>query len=333
MTRYVDLAASEVQHVCVFGDPKTGKSTLVSKLAEAKDRRLLWFSFDNGHSVLSKLSKAAQERIEIVRIPDTKDNPLAIQFALKAVDNRPLLVCDTHGVINCIYCKRIEGSAWTTVDLGKIPNDTIVIWDNMSQLVESSINAITIREARSKKPPIEPDDVKFEFDEWRLLGSFMSKFLSAIQVAAYNTVVISHTIETEMEDGKHKLVPLAGTVNYSRNVGKYFDSIVYCEVKNRKHAFGSSTEYSISAITGSRMDVSIEKMAEPSLLPFFPLVAKEGTKQPEMTQVGGALEVVQALTVEHTIETVEIKATEEVVTAVPAKTALSDLRAKLRGLK
>jgi hypothetical protein len=44
---------------------------------------------------------------------------------------------------------------------------------------------------------------------------------------------------------------------------------VYCEVKNKKHNFGSSTDYGMNVITGSRTGIKMETSKEPSLLDIF----------------------------------------------------------------
>lgn len=62
-----------------------------------------------------------------------------------------------------------------------------------------------------------------------------------------------------MVDGKNKLVSVGGTTNFSRNTAKYFDDVVYCEVKNKQHVFASSSTYSGQIMTGSRSDRSLEK--------------------------------------------------------------------------
>jgi hypothetical protein len=80
-----------------------------------------------------------------------------------------------------------------------------------------------------------------------------------------------------MEDGSKRLVPLSGTLNFSRNMGKFFDHIIYCRVANRKHSFGSATVYLASVLTGSRGDITLEEQnkdapnvtTRPTLLPFF----------------------------------------------------------------
>jgi hypothetical protein len=98
----------------------------------------------------------------------------------------------------------------------------------------------------------------------------MDTFLSYVQQAPFNIVCISHETEVEMEDGKQKLVPTAGTRNFSRNTAKYFDEVVYCEVKNKKHIAASSTTYANNILTGSRTGNTLEnKPGEASLVPIF----------------------------------------------------------------
>ena len=72
-----------------------------------------------------------------------------------------------------------------------------------------------------------------------------------------------------MEDGKEKLVPVGGTSNFSRTVAKYFDDVVYCEVKNGTHRAASSTTYAHNILTGSRTGVKTEDSKEASLLKIF----------------------------------------------------------------
>jgi hypothetical protein len=72
-----------------------------------------------------------------------------------------------------------------------------------------------------------------------------------------------------MVDGKPKIVPTAGTRNFSRNTAKYFDEVFYCEVRNKKHVVGSSTTYANNILTGSRSGQVTEGDSEASLLPIF----------------------------------------------------------------
>jgi hypothetical protein len=256
------LEQRKAQHVVVFGDPGTGKSTLASKLSE-EGYNLLWISIDNGHTVLYKLSPDARDRIEILVLPDTKEFPVGIATCLKLVSGAALKICDNHGQVNCSSCTKVGvGATWTDVCLGKLGLDTIVVFDNISQLADSAMNFICDK---------KPDDFKPGYDEFRLQGTLMNKFLTNIQQAPYHVLCIAHVCETEMEDSSKKLVPLVGTVPFSRNSGKYFDHMIYCRVMNKAHRFGSATTYMSGVISKSRTDVEIEKQAErqESLVPFF----------------------------------------------------------------
>jgi len=135
-----------------------------------------------------------------------------------------------------------------------------VVFDSLTQLTNSAIAHIT---------KTQPEDYKLNYDDWGNLGKLMDTFLSHVQQAPFHIVCISHETEVEMEDGKNKLVPTAGTRNFSRNTAKYFDEVCYCEVKNRKHVVGSSTIYSGNILTGSRSGSSLESAANPSLIPIF----------------------------------------------------------------
>lgn len=267
MVNFSQVARRGPHHSCIYGFPKTGKSTLVSKLAEM-GKKLVWISLDNGHGILDKLSPEAKSRIELISVADTKSNPIAIKTALKLVKGGLYRVCDDHGRIDCDICKR-AARAFTNIDLHKLDPNTIVVWDPISQIMTSAINAIIQRESKTE----EGQDVyKLDYGDWASLGHMMDRFLSEIQQAPYHTICITHVLESDFEDSKKRLVPLSGTVNFSANSAKYFDSVIYMEVQlGGKHAAGSGTGFKLNTVTGSRNDIKIEDMKDgPSLLPFFP---------------------------------------------------------------
>ncbi len=70
-------------------------------------------------------------------------------------------------------------------------------------------------------------------------------------------------------EGTEKLVPVAGSSNFSRNMAKYFDEVVYCEVKNKKHTFASTTTYANNKLTGGRSGFSLESSVEPKLIDLW----------------------------------------------------------------
>lgn len=261
MTKLTDVAKHKVQHLCIFGDPKSGKSELAASCASFF-RRVLWISMDNGYEILFKLPKDQQEKIELIRLPDTKEFPVAIDTCLKLVSGKLQKICDLHGQCDCRTCSRDSSATWTSVDFGELQPDEVVVFDHISQAADSAMSLVT------KGKPIE---YKPEWHDYAYQGQLMNKFLMNIQQAPYNCICISHTCETEMEDGSKKLVPLVGTVPFSRNAGKYFDHIIYCRVSNKKHNFGSATTYIASVLTGSRSDIVLEQQVagRPTLEPFF----------------------------------------------------------------
>ena len=252
-----EKTASKAHRALIFGPPKSGKSLLVGKLAA--EFNLLWFDLENGYDVLFQLPEEQQERIEIISIPDTRSFPIAIQTCLKVIKGQRGKICEAHGSWNCPLCAK-SGAPQIDIELGNLPLDTIVVFDSLTQLTNSAIAHITKN---------QPEDYKLEYDDWANLGKLMDTFLSHVQQAGFHVVCISHETEAEMEDRKQKLVPTAGTRNFSRNSAKYFDEVIYCEVKNRRHIAGSSTLYNGNILTGSRSGSVLESQTDASLIPIF----------------------------------------------------------------
>lgn len=250
-------AAATTQRALVFGAPKSGKTELVSHLASHFD--LVWFDLENGYATLRKLPLPQQERIELISIPDTKVYPIAAETMLAVIKGAKVDICDEHGKVACMLCKK-DSKSFVSVELNTLPPTTIVVVDSLTQLSNSIMNHLTKTQTDLYKP---------EWTDYRNQGQLLDKFLSQVQQARFNVVCITHETETEMEDGKKKLVPVAGTREFSRNTAKYFDHVVYCDIKNKKHLAASSTTYSGMVLTGSRTDIDLEKENSKGLLDVF----------------------------------------------------------------
>lgn len=270
------VARRRASHIVIFGDPKTGKSTLVSDLILA-GFHLHWISMDNGHEILFKLPISQQEledKLDLFILPDTKEFPVAIGTCLKIISGKqPVRICDTHGTVDCRSCSGPRPGNFSILNTREFGARDILVFDHIGQLANSCMNYI-IRDEK------DPDEFKPGYSEYRVQGSLLDKFFGNLQQATYNVICIAHSIEAEMEDGKKKLVPQAGTKNFSVNVGKYFDHVIYAEMQNAAHKFGSATTYKSSTVTGSRLDVKIEDVDEKkkerhSLAKFF--LAPENT--------------------------------------------------------
>lgn len=263
MAKLTEKKLSKTHRVLVYGEPKSGKTQLAAALAEKY--KILFIDLENGYETLLKMPVSWQQNVEIISIPDTKVFPIAIETVLKIVTGAPVEICDEHGKVGCAICKK-DSLPFTRVCLNELTDDWIVVVDSLTQLSNSAMNHLTKGQADTYKP---------EWTDYRNQGQLLDKFLSQVQQAKYNIVCVTHVVETELEDGRKKLVPVCGTTAFSRNTAKYFDHVVYCEIKNKKHNFASSTTYANNVLTGSRTDIALESSDSPSLLSIF---AEAGTK-------------------------------------------------------
>lgn len=273
MAKLSSKQTSATHRVIIYGAPKSGKTQIAGELAE--HYKLLWVDMENGHETLFQLPIAWQDNIELICLPDTRSYPIAIETVLKMVKGS-VSICEEHGKVSCMVCKRavtedVKNSGkseeaakeeyFTETDLPNLGHESVVVFDSLTQLSNSAIASITKN---------QPDDYKLNYDDWGNLGKLLDIFLSHIQQAGYNVIVISHETEAETEGKKKTLVPVGGTRNFSRNIAKYFDHVIYAERKNKKHVFSSSTCYATTILTGSRTGVEMEAGDEkPSLLKIF----------------------------------------------------------------
>lgn len=258
MAKLSEIHADTTQRVVIYGAPKTGKTQLAGALSQYY--KLLWFDLENGHNTLFKLSTEQQDRIDLINIRDSRVYPIAIETMMKVIKGAAVEICDAHSKVACALCKK-SGSAVTRVCLDEVGADTVVVIDSLTQLTNSAMAHIT---------KLQPDEYKLQLDDWGNLRVLIDKFLSQIQAARYNVVCITHEEEVTLEDGRKKIVPVSGSSNSSRNTAKYFDHVIYTEVKNKKHVAGSSTDYSMGILSGSRSDVAMEKsIGSASLLDVF----------------------------------------------------------------
>lgn len=323
------MKTSIEQRVCLFGPPKVGKTRLAGMLA--KKYKLIWFDLENGSSTLLQVPEEFHDNIEVIKIRDSKDYPIAIETALKIVKGKECKICIAHSKVACPVCTK-AGAPVDRVCMDEVGLDTIVVWDSATQLTQSGLANIT---------KSQPDDYKCQLDDWGALKLLIEKFMSAIQVAKYNVVVISHEEEVKFEDGRTKIVPVAGSSNSSRNTAKYFDHVVYCNVVNKKHVVGSATDYSVSVLTGSRTEIKLEANKEGGdLLDIFtswklpnfgmPVVVSEDAVKSEAVAVTGVAvtrEASQQIQAEK-IEKVAANTDVDLSKMNPAQRALYNLRQK-----
>ena len=277
-------AASMVRHVLIYGPPKSGKTRLVGTLASKY--KLIWFDLENGYKTLLQLPQEEQENIELISIPDTPSFPVAIQTCLQVIKGTPVKVCEDHGVTSCALCLKSQG-LFTALHLNECnPSDSIVVFDSATQLTASSICYV------NKGQSV---DYKMKTDDWGSVGKLNEAFYSHVQNAGFNIIVIAHDLDLAKEEEPKHVVPSAGSRNFSRNFAKFFDDVIYCEVKNGRHIAASSTLYSGGILTGSRSGLVLEsnKSGTANLLDLFdPSTPRE--ESPVAAQNMTALERIKA---------------------------------------
>lgn len=310
MPKLTSLSHSATHRVLIFGGPKTGKSELAGRLSEHYN--LIWFDCEKGWVTLTKLPPEWQERINVISIPDSRTYPIAAETWLKVIKGLPAKICHEHGKVDCAICKR-DAKPFEEVHLNSIGPDTIVVFDSLTQFSNSCVANITKNQA---------DDYKLQLDDWGNLRVLIDKFLSQVQAAPYNIICITHEEQVPMEDGKMKLVPVSGSSKSSMNTAKYFDHVIYCEVKNKKHIAASATTYGNNIITGSRTGVELEKDAVATLLRIFEQKAHVGIK--EQSQQQPAAVTTAATTTEGTSQN---DSTQNSSTKTPSQLALEKLKA------
>jgi len=263
-----EFSTSARSKVLVYGAPKSGKTALVGKLAE--HFTLHWFDLENGVKTLlnpAMLKPEFRKNVNVISIPDHRLYPIAIDTIRDVIRGGLKKICATHGKVSCPLCVKDSQSKFSEIDLAKLGAKDILVIDSLSQLANSAMNKGILKELQ--KPGGE--EYKKTFTDYAVQGSLMEQVLSFIQVVDINVVAISHELESESLDGREKIVPVAGTRNFSLNSAKYFDSVVHCTILNKQHRAYSSSTYSPTIITGSRLSVDVDekKGDELSLLSLF----------------------------------------------------------------
>ena len=245
------------QSAIIYGAPKCGKTELVGELA--KKFNVTWLDLESGFLTLKKLPPEAQARIELIRVKDTKDTPIAVETVLRVLSGAKVSICDGHGKVNCPKCKLAE-LPFVKIETNTFGPDDLLVIDSLTQLSDSAMAKATAGLGELEK---------VEFKHYDFQGIFLSKALGLVQQANYNIAVISHELGIELDDKSEKIVPCGGTKNFARKVAKYFDHVVHMTVKNRKHIAESRSTANPKILTGSRTDVAIEDDPDMLLVSIF----------------------------------------------------------------
>lgn len=261
--------ASTKSKALVYGAPKSGKTALVGKLAAA-GFKLHWMDLESGIKTLLNpviLPKEFRKNVNVISIPDHKLYPVAIDTVRDVLRGGNKRICNSHGKVSCPLCLKDGSATWSEVNILEFTEKDILVIDSLSQLANSAINRIILKEI--SKPGGE--EYKRTFQDYAAQANLMEQILSAIQVLDVNICCISHEMESESLEGREKIVPVAGTRNFSLTSAKYFDSVVHCAITNKQHRAYASTTYSPTIVTGSRLPLALDdnKTGELELTAIF----------------------------------------------------------------
>jgi hypothetical protein len=242
----------------IYGPPKSGKTRLVGTAAELKEvTKIWWFDLENGAETLlhMDLSEEALDKVEYIKVADTKDTPWAIETMLKALTSKEgVWISASAGRVVSVKDK-VDGDIF--FKLSDCTGTELIVVDSATQLGASALNATMMGKAHTVKPT---------FDEYGLMGKWLGDIMSVIQQAANtNFVVITHETMMEDNDGRTKFFPICGTMKFSMSLAKYFGTVVYTSMKMKKHTAGSGTDYANDKLTGSRLGVAMERATELSM--------------------------------------------------------------------
>lgn len=264
-----DLMSSSVlaKKLCVFSGPKCGKTQLVGELANF-GFILDYVDLESGIETLFRPEVVLPEfrkNINYLRIPDHKLYPIAIDTMRSVMRGSRQKICYLHGKTNCPECAKIPGAKYSEIELASYDMKRILVIDTMTQLANSALYKVI-----KNQLAVQGDEYQVTFHDYRAQGNALDEILSRIQVSNCHVIVLSHDVDVEKDEKKAELLrPYSGTRNFSKTVGKYFGDIIYLYREGGKHRIASSTTFNPNILTGGRSHVTLENMAEPSLLPFF----------------------------------------------------------------
>lgn len=246
--------------ILIYGPPKGGKTRLIATAAKLKEvAKIYWFDIENGIETLLNMDLTDEElaKIVVIKIADTRDNPIAIETLLKCMTSKvPVKICETHGKVDCAECAK-AARGFINFSLKECRHNELIVIDSGSQLGDSALAAACLGKPNMYKPT---------FDEYGQVNKWLGDVMSVVQQCTNtNFVVATHELCMEDDEDKEKFVPLMGSRAFSLKCAKYFGTVVYVHKKLNKHTVGSSSTYLGDRLTGSRLGVAMETAEDKSM--------------------------------------------------------------------
>lgn len=261
MPNFEDIATQEQpQSILLYGRSKVGKTELIASLANA-GYKVIYVDIESGkQTLIHAIKPECRKNLTYIKIPDTTQNPIGIQTVGKMLEAKgDFEICWAHGVYNCPNCKATK-SGTDKLNLVSAGSETVFVLETATQL-SSSANAYTMRKEFAK---IWNDFEKTDWDKFNYQGNLLDMVFSMVQQMNCHRIVTTHEeiIDTNSAEKIAMIMPKAGTRNYARNFGRFFDHIVYAYLSNGKHKVASATNFNSKVLTGSRSAINIDLASE-----------------------------------------------------------------------
>lgn len=256
------------QRILLYGPPKSGKSVAAGLLA--KEYEVIYIDLENAASALiNNVPAQFHSKIDYIGLKDSQDNPVATDLLPTILEGTKIRFCALHSKKLCLVCRNDPAAVYNEVELKNCKTETVVVIDSFTQLTDSVIGKVT--------EDLSVDD-KLQFDHWGEVARRLHRLLSALQVANYHVVAISHEQVVVLPDKTEKLVPTLGSRNSSKSVGRYFDHLVRMSVRNKDFKSYSAQGSQVNALVGSRSNLDMD--ADPTLTLVDLLKGKVGKATP-----------------------------------------------------
>lgn len=239
------------KNLLIYGPPKSGKTALAADLAN-QGYKVHALDLEQGAATfLLVVEEENYDNVEIYSIMDTPSMPNAVKVVTRVLDAKGIVTfCEAHGTIACMECKK-AGAPEASIDSREFGPKDVLLVDSVTQLSNSAmVHSLGPASALSTKKP--------EWDNYSAQGQLLDFIFAKAQAAPFHTIFISHEADIEQEDGSSKITPIGGTRNYSKNLARFFDHVIYCQVKNKKHSQISLSTENAKIIAGNRFNIDIQ---------------------------------------------------------------------------
>lgn len=247
----------------LYGAAKVGKTTLAATISKIDYiKRIWWFDLENGIDAVvlayqeGRLEERHIAKIIPIQVSDTKQEPLATETMLKAIcGRRPVKLSRANGKVMPDSTPLSDDVI--LFDMSAMTDEDLIVIDSLSQFGQSNLNAATLG---------KPSEYKLQLDDYGAAQKWGYDLLTTVQAAQRcHFLCITHVRLSEDELNRTVVMPLMGSSTTSANVAKHFNTVVYLEKSLKTLKATSSVLGSVTAQSGSRIGMVLDKEKNPCL--------------------------------------------------------------------